>query len=206
MVIIGRYVDDTEIAHIAEGTIPSLSIRSFDRLAVPREDLPILVGAGEAAVVVRPIDENTVQGEQILSDIFGKDNLILTIQIPRDIYQQGKDTIFIFIMLELVLLLILSILCIIIFDRSVLSRMSTISTDITGITEKMDRSGRVRTIGNDELSRLASAMNSLLDQIEKNQADLQESEQKFREIFNSVNDSIELYEMRSDGLPVSTPK
>ncbi|MDO9035167.1 MAG: PAS domain S-box protein, partial [Methanoregula sp.] len=75
------------------------------------------------------------------------------------------------------------------------------SSDIMEITEKKGRSARIRATGNDELSRLAGTMNNLLDQIEKSQSDLLESEQKFRDIFNNTTDAIEIYEIPKDAPP-----
>lgn len=201
MVIIGRYVDDAEIRLLTAGTTPSLSIQPFDRSTIQPADLTLLTGSGETAIVVHPLDENTVEGTKVLRDIYGKDTLLLTIQVPRDIYQQGKETILFFILLQLGILLVVGILGIVVLDRMILARMSAISSDITEIARTKGRSARIRTTGSDELSRLAGAMNMLLDQIEKSQSDLQENEQKFREIFNNVNDAIELHEVRNDGLP-----
>ena len=201
MVIMGRYVDDEEIQLLNEGTTPTLSFQSLDPLTVSQPDLALLSGTDDTAIVVHPVDDNTVSGEKIFRDIYGKDALLLTVEMPRGIYEQGKETIFIFIVLQLVILLVLGILGVMVLDKTVLARMSAISSDITGITGKKNPSARIQITGNDELSRLATAMNMLLDQNEKNQSDLTESEQKFREIFNSVNDGIELLEMRSDDLP-----
>jgi len=200
MVIIGRYVDDAELGILTQGTTLSLSIRPFDHSTVRQEDLALLSGTGDSAIVVQPLDENTVQATKVIRDIYGRDDLLLTIQLPRDIYEQGKATIFIFIMLQFGIMLVLGILGVLVLDRTVLERMSAISSDITGITERKNLSARIGTTGNDELSRLAVAMNTLLDQIEKNQSELQESELKFREIFNNVNDSIELHDFGSDGI------
>jgi PAS domain S-box-containing protein len=201
MMIIGRYVDDVEIQLLTEGTTPSLSFQPLDPSTVPQPDLTLLTGPGDSAIVVQPVDENTVLGKKVFRDIYGRDALLLTVQLSRGIYDQGKETIFIFIMLQLGILLVLGILGVMVLDKTVLARMSAISSDITGITGKKNSSARILITGNDELSRLAVAMNMLLDQIEKNQSDLQENEQKFREIFNNVNDGIELHEVRSDGLP-----
>ncbi len=200
MIIIGRSVDEEEIRLLTDGITPVFSIRPFDRDAISPADLSLLTGTGDPAIVVQPLDQDTVQGERIIRDIYDRESLLLTVQMVRDIVEQGKATIFTFIALQVVILLVLGVLGILVLDRMVLARMSAISSEITGITDKEDRSARIRTTGNDELSRLSGAINTLLDQVGKNQADLQESEQKFREIFNNVNDSIELHEMGSEGL------
>jgi sensor domain CHASE-containing protein/nitrogen-specific signal transduction histidine kinase len=172
MVIIGRNVDDTEIELLTQGTTPGLSIRPFDPSTILPDDLALLTGTGDTAIVVHALDENVVEGKKVLRDIYGRDTLLLTVQLPRDIYHEGNQTIFIFILLQFGIVLVLGITGMVVLDRTVLARMSAISADITGITENTDPAARIKTAGNDELSRLAGVINTLLDKIEQNQVQL----------------------------------
>ncbi len=196
MVIIGRSVADTDILRTNDGTVPAVSVGPFDPSTV-RLSEALLTGRGEEAVLVRPINDELVEGQTVIRDINGNDAILLTIVTPRGIYQQGKETILTFILLQLAIILVVGFLGIIALDRGVFARMNAINADIAAITSKTGDVTRIRAGGSDELSRLAGAMNALLDQIEKNQADLLESEEKFRSIVESSPNLI--WELDAEG-------
>jgi len=197
MVIIGRSVADTDILRTNDGTVPAISVGPFDPALVRPSDSALLTGRGEEAVLVRPINDELVEGQTVIRDIYGNDAILLTIVTPRGIYQQGKATILTFILLQLAIILVVGIFGIIALDRGVFARMNAINADIAAITSKTGDVTRIRAGGCDELSRLAVAMNALLDQIEKNQADLLESEEKFRSIVESSPNLI--WELDAEG-------
>jgi len=182
MVVIGRNVADTAILGPTGGTTPAISVRPFDPSLFPPADRAILAGSGDAAVLVRPVNGDVVEGHTVIRDVFGRDALLLTLSSPRGIYRQGNETILLFTLLQLAIILVAGIIAIIALDRGVFSRITAIDADIAAITGKSRDITRIRAGGSDELSRLAGAMNALLDQIGKNQAALLESEEKFRSI------------------------
>lgn len=182
MVIIGRNMADTEILRVNDGDGPAISVRPFDPSTIRPSDLALLTGGGEGTVLVRPINDELVEGQMVIRDMYGRDALLLTLVTPRGIYQQGKETILIFILLQLAIILMVGIFGILALDRGVFARINAINTDIESITGKTGGTRRIRAGGSDELSRLAGAMNALLDQIAKNQTELLESEEKFRSI------------------------
>ena len=145
MVIIGRNVDDAEVRLLTQGTTLTMSIRPLDRSSTRPGDHPLIAGTGDIAVI--RLDENRVEGTKVLQDIYGRDALLLTVQVPRNIYQEGNQTIFVFILLQLGIVLALGIIGMVVLDRTVLARISAISADITGITGNKDPSARIRTAG-----------------------------------------------------------
>ncbi len=182
MVVIGRNVADTGILGMAGGTAPAISILPFDPSLFQPADQALLTGNGDASILVLPVNGDVVEGHTVIRDVFGRDALLLTLAVPRGIYRQGNETILIFTLLQLVIILGAGAIAIIALDRGVFSRITAIDADIAAITKRTGGITRIRASGSNELSRLAGAMNALLDQIEKNQADLQESEEKFRSI------------------------
>jgi PAS domain S-box-containing protein len=199
-VIMGRFVNDPEIRLLTEGTNLSLSIQSLDSPQVSPDDRAVLAGAGEPSVLVRSLDEQQVEGRTLIRDIYGNDSLLLSLRVSRDIYHQGKNTIFFFIALQMGIVLIAGILALVFLDRMIFGRMSAISSDITGITRKWDLSARIKTTGGDEIARLADAANQMLDRIEEKHTALRESEHRFRELFNSMSSGVAVYRVVDDGV------
>lgn len=93
-VFIGRFLDRAEVDRLAD--ISQLSIRFF-RYADPRlpddatQARDLLTE--EKSSLIRPLDKASIASYTLLSDVFGQPALLLEINMPRDIYQQGKKTI-----------------------------------------------------------------------------------------------------------------
>ncbi len=186
-VILGRYVNDAEIGLLTEGTNISLSIRPADSPQQSPADPAALSGS---TVVVRPLDEQQVEGVRLVRDIYGNDTLLLSLRMDRAIYRQGKDTIVFFLALQLGIVLVAGLLALVFLDRMVFARMHAISADITGITRNWDLSARIHAPGDDEITRLADAANRMLDQIEEKHTALSESEERYAAMVNNAPEPV----------------
>jgi sensor domain CHASE-containing protein/signal transduction histidine kinase len=184
MVIMGRALNDAEISRLGMLTLPSLSITPLSSSSLPPDDRDLLLNEATSPVHVRPINDRTIEGHRVVQDIYGNDAFLLKVEMPRDIYQQGRNTVLSFILIQLVSGLMIGLLVIYIMDRGVLSRISTISTDFGDIAKRGDLSARISVKGNDEFSRLAEVSNRMLETIETTQKALQENDAKLHSIFN----------------------
>ena len=81
-------------------------------------------------VMVRPLNDNLVEGSTGLDDIRGNEALLLNVQMPRDIYQQGKNTIFSFLLILANVALIIGLIVIYLIDNLVLSRLSLLRENV----------------------------------------------------------------------------
>jgi sensor domain CHASE-containing protein/signal transduction histidine kinase len=184
MVIMGRDLNDEEISRLAGLTLPSLSITPLVSSSLPLDESVLLLRDATSPVRVHFVNDKTVEGYRVIQDIYGNDALLLKVAMPRDIYQQGRNTIFAFILIQLASGLVIGLLIISIMDRGVLSRISSISTDFGKIAQRGDVSARIPVMGNDELSRFAEVSNRMLETIETTQKALQENDARLHSIFN----------------------
>lgn len=96
--LMGRYLDSAEVARLAK--LANLSFKLY-RYADPR--LPSKLQSvkkrlsAKKQVFIEPLNENTICGYTRLSDIFTQPALLLRIDMPREIYRQGKSTILYFL-------------------------------------------------------------------------------------------------------------
>ena len=118
----------------------------------------------------------------LLKDVFGEDALILRLQVSRDIFQQGKNTLLAFILILGLVAMIIGIVVILIIDRFVLSRLTTLSQEVNQIGNRGDISSSVTIEGDDEITHLADAMNKTLRKLEAAQSTLQKSEERYRSL------------------------
>lgn len=121
--IIGRYLNTEEIEKLAYKTQLSVAIQRTDNqymtpdFRYARDRLEDSI-----STLVHPLNNDSVAGYTIVKDIYGKDAMILKVDTKRTIYQQGKDTIFYFLLWFLFAGLIFSIVSYVLFDKLVLLR------------------------------------------------------------------------------------
>jgi PAS domain S-box-containing protein len=189
VVIMGRYLDPAEVAHLASLTHPSLQFVRLEGSAFsPPPSLlsDLKASSGNNSPVVRNSDRNTVAGYALIKDIFGNDALVLQITQPRDIFQQGVDTTFQFILILLAVCLCFGVAILLIIDRLVLSRLSTLNLQVKTISKGTDASKRVEISGDDEFFDLAGGINQMLETIYTTQQRLLVSETRFREFTDLI--------------------
>ncbi len=179
--IIGRYFDDAEVARLSLASRPKIAIIPFDTAPLSSPDRTLLSDADPSQVLVRILDENTVEADRIIPDISGNGKFLFSIRMPRDIYQQGKENILIFIFLQLGIGLMIGLTIVWMLDNQILGRLMSINSEIEDITAHKTGKSRVTPKGNDEISHLAIVMNRMLDQINQDQNELRAQELRFRE-------------------------
>jgi len=213
MLIMGRYVDEPMIRSIGGATHHVISIvplqneqpshypengKWFFPHELPRLTPPFYDNTTQGSaisVAVRPLDEQTVEGRTVLEDIDGNKTLLLMVRTPRDIYQQGKDTLLSFLLILTGVAVINGIIVIFLIDRLVLSRISALQEDVDSLGVQGDLSLRLDLHGNDEISILTSSMNKTLDNLETAQKNLHTSEMSYRTLFETTQTSIAMTDL-----------
>ena len=172
--IVGRYLDATEIERLAEQTNLSLTMYQFTDSQMPADfQTARLSLSEEAPIFVQPLNEQSVAGYTLLRDIYGKPSLVLRADMPRDIYQQGQAG-FNYLMLSIVAVgLVFGGVIMLLLENQVLSRLSRLSKSVSGIGTSSDLSTRVSMTGRDEVSKLADTINVMMETLEQSGRALQ---------------------------------
>jgi diguanylate cyclase (GGDEF)-like protein len=92
--LMGRYLDTEEIRRLADLTHLSLAFHPYADPRLPadlRAAQKLIAEAGP--IRVRTLDELTIAGYALLADAFGRPALLLRVDLPREIYQQGQAAI-----------------------------------------------------------------------------------------------------------------
>ncbi len=186
--IMGSFLDSERINRLADQTQLSFDIYNygdFQSTAENGQELSSLLRTEK--IVVKTENLKTVNGYALLSDIYGDPALVLSVNIARDIFRQGRSTIIYFIVSLLFGFIILGALTLLFLEKSILSRLFRLNTDVGEIGSSTNLALRVSTGGNDELSSLAGSINSMLESLEYSQARRNLAEDKLRK----VNDELE---------------
>ncbi|NJP07454.1 MAG: response regulator [Chloroflexaceae bacterium] len=117
--------------------------------------------------VVLPIDEQSIAGYTLLRDISGEPALILRIEEPRTIYQQGVTGVYYLIAALCIVAGITGIGMTGVLHLLVVRRLAHLDSSVQQIRAANDLTSRVAVSGNDEIASLARSINAMLAALER---------------------------------------
>ena len=137
-------------------------------------------------IYVRPMNAALLGGYALLDDIYGKPALILKVEMPRLIYEQGHLSQLYFVGSLGIAGLVFAGVVMLLLEKSVVSRLSGLSTCVAGIASTRDASARLHCPGSDEISHLGSAINLMLESLQVSQRQRQQAEERYRAFMNNI--------------------
>jgi len=184
--VMGRLLDDAQIAQLAEATRLKLSVwRLTEPLPADVEVVrPQLTGP--EILISRPLDANNVAGYAILHDLYDQPILILRVELPRAIYLQGVDSLNVFLASLMVAGVIISLALSALLEVIVLRRLAQLSAEVTSIGDSQDFKKRVTQLGLDELGKLSHSINTMLAALEKLNRQLEIEQAKSQNLLLNV--------------------
>jgi hypothetical protein len=186
----GRYLDDTEVSGLAETTRLSLTVHQLSESELP-PDFEIAhseLSSTGTSTFVRPLDREFVAGYTVLEDIYGTPILMMRVDIPRAIYQQGQASLVYLISSLVIVGFVFVVAVLLLLEKLVLAPVSRLSASVNDIGASGDLSARVSITGSDELASLAGNINGMLGGLKQSHSALQESEKKFKHLVQEMND------------------
>lgn len=174
----GRYLNAEKIARLENKTHLSIAVQRYDDLQMhsdfqtARDSL-----SGTAQIIVQPLSEGSIAGYTVMKDIYGMPALLLRIETQRPIYNQAQASVGYLLMSLIVIAFVFGILSVGILDKLILTRLTRLNTDVRRIGASGKLSERVRIEGRDELSRLASSINIMLEGQERAEAESRRAEE-----------------------------
>ncbi|MEN6610294.1 MAG: PAS domain S-box protein [Methanoregulaceae archaeon] len=198
VLIMGRYLDENEIAQISYGSLPYFRLLPINNSDIPGNLRNTFQDATPLpSVYTTPLNQSVLAAFAPIPDVNGNVAYLLRLEMPRDIHTQGTTTVFTYILIQLGIGLFIGILIIFLISQFVLSRLEDPVRTVNEIELSGDLSKRIGVTGNDEISDLLLSMNHMLDRIESVQGDLRRNEIRFRELAELLPEIV--FEMTVDG-------
>jgi signal transduction histidine kinase/CheY-like chemotaxis protein len=171
--IAGRRLDAAEIARLAGISRLSLTLHRLDEAGLPPDVASARASlTASSPTLLRPLNSKDIAGYGLIDDIYGKDDLILRAVMPRKIMQQGKESLFKFLVSLLIAGFVFGLVTMLLMETFVQSRVIRLSASVAAIGASGDLSERVPQEGRDEIAALGAAMNHMLGALEQSGREL----------------------------------
>lgn len=164
--IFGRYLDTSRLSFLSNLLRTSLSLYLFEGGPLPQEirnARDSLLAAGP--VFSKALDEERTGGYILLQDLWGEPIGLLRLDIPREIYAQGQNSLNYFLLSLVLIGAVFTLTVLLLNDRLIFSRLSRLSEEVAGIRDTGEISTGVSVSGHDEISHLGNYINSMLSRL-----------------------------------------
>jgi len=173
-IVMGRLLDDSEVTRLGTMIRVPLVIQRLDDPALSAEFKEADKGITTAEpIYMQPFDRSLAAYEKI-NDVYGRPVLLAQVLLPRTISDQGRTSMLQFLLLLLAAAFVFGAVTLYLLERFVISRIGDLTENITQIGASGNLSARLEVSGKDELAFLGTAINGMLEDLEKSQIDRHE--------------------------------
>lgn len=178
--IMGRYLDPQEIEKFGKLIGFPLTMQRIDHTQLPADFVelyPILLKNKQA---IQLANDHQIAGYLLVTDFHDQPAILFRLDMPRDIYYQGLNSLRYLSIVVLIIVLIFAGLILWVIEHLILARLATLSQQMMRIRT----SGEflmVTVKGNDELSHLALTLNQMLTALQASYAHLHHSQIRLAE-------------------------
>jgi len=178
--IMGRYLDSHREQALADQIMTPVRFFLFADSGRSRrlEDVAAaLRRSGQYQIV--PENEDNIKGYALIRDIYGEPGLIMEVSVDRDMHRQGLVTLrYNFISLAAIGLTF-GLGMHYLVEKRILSRVTSLGSQIAAIRRDPHASRDIRVTGNDEITALGTAIREMLAEMESAREKLADSEKRY---------------------------
>jgi sensor domain CHASE-containing protein len=161
--IFTKFLNNSLIESIGQVTHLSLQLYDFNSTSLPEDVVFAKTKLPGNMNFITPLSSEKIAGYRVLNDLYGDPILIMKIDMPRPIYNQGLHTTNYFIAIAIILLILFGISVIFLLEKLVVSRLLYLSGEVEKISTFDDLSFRVKEGAKDEVGKLALVINRMLE-------------------------------------------
>ena len=174
-----KEVDETFLARISKQAGMPVSLLPLSSPEVPARLLIEAEDTGRPAEY--RIEGNEIAGFLLRKDMYGVPIAAMKFLLPREIYDQGRRTLAVFVVLFISFCVGIIAIVLFLLDRVVLSRVTRLSAEVQAISASEDLGRRVTRDGRDELGTLEGKINTFLSALQKSTGKLKAANQDLQD-------------------------
>jgi PAS domain S-box-containing protein len=188
--VFGRYLDSVEIERLSQTTLHPIAIYRISQASNRGDPEALTSLVTGAQVFVKPLNNQYIAGYKLIDDIFGKKNLMLKVNVPREIYSQGIDSVIYHILAVFGVSLGVTAIALLVAEKQILSGLVKLVTGVTRIADSGDISARLQVASSDEIGTVTGAINGMLGALQQAESDVRQSEAHYRLLADNASDVI----------------
>lgn len=186
----GRWLTEAEIQSLADSARLDLRLTRTDDSATLSEAvanaMTVLRAENAPTTLVTPLDEQRVAGYALVNDLDGTPALLVDVELPRGIYQQGQNSLNSLLIAIAATGAVLILVTLIVLERFVLKPVAELSSSVSRIGGENGTTERLPVTGGDELARLGGQINHMLDRLQQTQEAIREKDMRLTAIFTGT--------------------
>lgn len=163
--IFGRFLDANKIMALSKTLETNLTISQIDNLAMNEETAILLERSGGKSVLVRQPTLADIASYSLINNLNGEPAFLLQVNGTRDIFNYGLKSIRYFVSTLSLIGTIFLIVMLILIERLVLSRISSLNQSVMAVQEGKDFKVPVEIKGQDEIATFAATFKGKLDEL-----------------------------------------
>lgn len=196
--IMGTVLDNDEIKRLNEIMDLELYIKNIQDSTKYNSDISSVKGTkDENGNISLLTDNGYISSYAPFNDIYGNDAFSLEIRIPRDIHNQGVNTMNYSLVVLLLTGIIFGASVTSLLKRSHISRLKKLQNEVRDISNQGDFSKRVCHEGTDEISDLGKSINRMLESLESSQNLIIKRDTTINAILQAMPDM--MFQIKKDG-------
>lgn len=172
-IIMSRELDGAELARMGHGMNVEIELYT-----VPSEQATLLIAGKKGMNINQPwiqtISEQEQVGYAIMPSYPKGTQMLLSCTLPREVLVHARISLGWMATITILIGLLLVFIQIRIINRVIIHRLDNIGHRIIDIAHKQDTNDRLPVEGHDEITRVAQAVNWMLDTLQQSNQDLRE--------------------------------
>lgn len=192
VLVFGRYIDTDLIQRLEGITLFPINLKTLDvdlslEFAQAKKELEKQNNVPNFLIKRGGKD---MYGYTMINDVFDQPAFLFKITIPRQLEQQGNQTILYVILSVMVAGLILGITVYMYVEKTILTRLFELGKGINRISTSQYKKVGLYVTGNDEIGHLAKEIEKMVLNLYTVQMDLQKSSERYKGVVESQIDLI----------------
>ncbi|MCX7765368.1 MAG: diguanylate cyclase [Candidatus Sumerlaeia bacterium] len=165
--VMGRFLDVQMINRLSTLIQVKFSVLRTDNPDLPAEIKSLIHTLQSNKIVVLPLNQKIVTGYALINDLREKEGIILKVEIPRYLYKRIWENSLFIMFTSIMVGIIFCLVVVLLLEKIVLSRLASLSREVTNIDLQKNHTARLSDYGKDELGELAFNINTMLESLEK---------------------------------------
>jgi diguanylate cyclase (GGDEF)-like protein/PAS domain S-box-containing protein len=186
--IIGKFIEGANHKILQDLTDSKVIINQINNKTSFNGEKHYIIEDNGYEHVVNILNKNSIVCDTIIKDVIGNPSLFIRMEMPRDIYNEGYSNLKLFVKIFAAAILVLSLLAMISTEKLILSRLNKLNNFIKDISLNKDTSQRIILKGKDEITNLAEATNSMLQEIEYGNQEIKKNKERLQRVLDGSND------------------